>query len=347
VHYSAKPGGIEVLLPSIIGELKDKTVKVFVIRPQNEKDVNVYKGIDVEIRYGSQSTIVAMAKLFSLAVRDNKAIFHLFNTGPFFLLALKLAGAKKIIYSIHGTIYWKTSFQKFVRKTFWNLVNSKKIVFTSNSDYSAKVFKEKIFNLAEVKRIYNPINLSRFNSSSRNPGSKDELNIIYAGRLTDGKNLFLWIETAEYLIQSGIKAVFNIYGTGELYTEIEKRIQESKYHKRIRLNGHASKIEEVYKKADLLLFLSEYESYGNVVVEAILSGVPVIAFNIPSMEEIFEEDSIFLIDKSKNTGEQVLSKVKQIEELKSATYKVSVDFQKRFSTKQHIEKLSSIYADFE
>ena len=128
MHYSVTPGGIEVLLPEIINKLNDWQVKVFVIRPPKEDGLSVYKDVPVEIRYGSNSNLVALVKLFWLAVKNKKAIYHLFNAGPFFLFVLRLARVKKIVYSIHGTIYWWSSFQKLFRKLFWYLANSKKII---------------------------------------------------------------------------------------------------------------------------------------------------------------------------------------------------------------------------
>ena len=347
VHYSSKPGGIEVLLPTIINEFKDWKVKVFVIRPPKEKDESVYKDIPVDIEYGSRSTLIALWKFFMLALKNDKAIFHLFNTGPFFLFVLRLTGVKKIIYSIHGTIYWRTVFQKLVRKPFWLLANSNKIVFTSNSAYSGSVFNKKILQSVNVRKIYNPIDLNRFNTSGINKSNKEEMKIIFVGRLAEGKNLFHWIETAEYLMENGIKAVFHVYGAGELQNEIEQRIKKSKYYENIKLDGHVTNIEEIYKKSDLFLFLSEYESFGNVAVESVLCGVPVIAFNIPALEEVFCDFPVFLIDKNKSTAEQVLNKVNQMDELRSAADKASIDFKIRFGAKQHLDQLSNIYRDFE
>ncbi len=346
VHYSVAPGGIEVLLPEIISKLNDWQVKVFVIRPPEQGDLNVYKDVPVEIRYGSNSNLVALAKLFWLAVKNRNAIYHLFNAGPFFLFALRLASVKKIVYSIHGTIYWRSSFQMLFRKLFWSLANSKRIIFTSNSEYSGKVFNEKVLKQVVVRKIYNPIDLNRFNSNSHNSTSGNELKIIYVGRLTDGKNLFTWIEAAEFLLDNDIKAVFDIYGTGELYDDIEKRIKKSKHHEKIKLKGHVLKIEEVYKKSDLLLFLSEYESFGNVAVESILCGVPVITLNIPAMKEVFADFPVFLIDRNKNIEVQVIEKVQNIGKLRSAANDAAFLFKTKFASQQHIDQLREVYSVF-
>lgn len=343
VHYSTSPGGIEVLLPLIISELKEQEIRIFVIRPTRADKLSVYSGMAVDITYGSDSTIIALWKFFRFCLKNNFGIYHLFNTGPFFLLALRLAGVKKVIYSIHGTNYWTTYIQKKIRKLFWYLGNTSSTIYISNSDYSAKVFNEKVLKQPGIRKIYNPIDSSRFNSHSLGKTSGSELEIIYAGRLADGKNLFLWIDTAESLIEKGINASFSIYGTGELYNELAKRLQVSKHKERIKLRGHVSRIEEIYKSADLLMFLSEYESFGNVVVESVLCGVPVIALDIPAMKEIFQDFPNFLIDKSRDIPNQVFNRLQRIELLRSDAQKASQNFSIRFGIQQHIDQLSAVY----
>ena len=343
VHFSAKPGGLEVLLPQIIRELKNYEFRAFVIRPQTSNELNVYKNEKIDLTYGSNRSVIAFFKFILYVLKNKKDIFHLFNAGPFFLFILRILFVGRIIYSIHGTIYWKTIFQKLTRKPFWFLANSPRIIFISNSNYSAEVFGEKVLDSVKIKRIYNPIDLSRFNTVDVKKIADPELKIIFVGRLVEGKNLFLWIEMAEFLIKNGVKARFGIYGTGDLYKEIEKRINESEAKENIMLMGHVSEIEEVYKKSDLLLFLSEYESFGNVVIESVLCGTPVIAFNIPAMLEVFQEYPEFIVEKDKKIGEQLLHKIREIDILRSAANKASLNFKTKFGTKQHIEQLSGIY----
>ena len=347
VHFSAKPGGLEVLLPQIAKQLGNYDFKSFVIRPQGLNELNVYNETNIVITYGSNNSVEAILKFILYVLKNRNDIFHLFNAGPFYLFVLKILFVRRIIYSIHGTIYWKTSFQKLTRKLFWILANSPHIVFISNSEYSAKVFNEKILQSVMVKRIYNPIDLTRFNTDYEKKVTTPELKIVFVGRLVEGKNLFFWIEMAEFLMKSGIKAKFNIYGTGDLYDEINKRINNSKFKEKIMLNGHISKVEEVYKRSDLLLFLSEHESFGSVVIESVLCGVPVITFNIPSMIEIFNEYPEFLIDKDRNIEEQLLQKISQLDKLKEVANKASISFKEKFGTIQHIDQLTEIYRNLE
>jgi glycosyltransferase involved in cell wall biosynthesis len=342
VHYSSKPGGIEVLLPTIINGLKDHQINAFVIRPSVSSDKNVYDGLPVKVNYGSKSTFSALIKFFSFVKQDKEGIYQLYNTGPLYLLILKILNVKRVVYSIHGTIYWRTAFQKSVRKFIWKIGVSRRFIFTANSEYSARIFNESVLKNVSPTILYNPIDLKRFNFSRGK--STDTIKIIYVGRLVQGKNFSKWLKAAKYLLDKNVDVTFEIYGTGHLGSELKQEIETLGLQKKIKLKGFVKEIETVYKNADLLLFLSEYESFGNVAVESILCGTPVITFDIPSMKEIFNDHPQFLIKDDQQYCEIIFNKIKHIEELKSGAEVASQDFAKRFGSENHIDKLESIYA---
>ena len=55
-----------------------------------------------------------------------------------------------------------------------------------------------------------------------------------------------------------------------------------------------------------MMFLSEYELFGNAVVESILCGTPVIASDIPSLREIFRNYPQFLVPADGRMGSDIL-----------------------------------------
>ena len=88
--------------------------------------------------------------------------------------------------------------------------------FIANSDYCRDVFL-KYINLerSRIIVIYNPVNSGRLKLSSVIKGSQS-LNIIYVGRLTDGKNLFRWLDIAASIHEVRIDSRFFLYGEGPL-----------------------------------------------------------------------------------------------------------------------------------
>ncbi len=346
VHFSSNIGGIEVMLPGIISSMNDFTFSVFLIRPSLSADSNIYKNCNIPIVFGSDRNLVAAYKLIKYARQYRNEIFHVFNIGPVFFLCLKFAGVKNIVYSIHGTKYWKTKWHKSILRILWRLAISKNVLMTSNTIFSGTTFTKDVIPEIRIKLLYNPVDNNRFQQNNKYERISIPRKIIYCGRLVKGKNLNLWIDLAQFLIPHFPDAVFEIYGEGPKKEELSEKIFELGLNEKIFLKGKTMEPEKIYQNADVLLFISEYESFGNVVVESILCGTPVIAGAIPSMMEIFSDFPEFLVQLDENLTFNVLDKLKKLEKLNKLVIKAREDFTERFGARKHYEELKEIYYSF-
>jgi len=345
VHFSSKPGGLEVLLPILINNLNSFVFNSFVMRPHPLNEINVYEKVSVPITYGT-SGISTYWRLLIYGRKNRKDIFHVFNIGPFALFILRLAGVRKLVYGIHGTIYWKTGKQQLLRKPVWKLAMNSNYIITSNSVFSGNVFREKVIKSSKPLLLYNPIDSGRFTKPVSRNKSIENVKIVYSGRLAHGKNLLKWIEIADTISKKHPGFRFEIYGDGPLKQKLNEFIVQKGLQEMIVLKGFCAKPEEIYQKADLLMFLSEYESFGNVVVESILSETPVIATAIPSMKEIFMNYPEFLVEPDQNLEFSILKKIEQLDSLRLSAERAATEFRERFSLKQHLIKVKDIYASF-
>lgn len=346
VNMSSTPGGIEVLFPVIIKSMPDYDFKALVIRKKIENKPYIYEALNIPVQFGGNNNLIALLKVFTYVFKNRKDIFHVFNTGPYFLLAIKTASAGKVLYSIHGTIYWRNKKQRILRKLFWKLALSKKFKITSNTIYSKSIFKRNISKKYPVQVIYNPIDINRF--SPGNIEKKDNLfKIIYVGRLCRGKNLEKWINVAYRLHNLLPNTYFEIYGIGPLSELLKNHIHKLNASDYIFLKGFRNDIENVYREADLMLFLSEYESFGNVVVECILCGTPALASDIPAIREIFKDFPEFILKTGDKIEDEIYNFLLNIEYFRERALSARESFLKRFSIKNHIEKLQVLYGSFE
>lgn len=343
VHFSSRPGGIEVLLPNMIRNLKHYEIFAFVLRPVIMNEKNVYDQVSVKVSYGT-SGFSTYFRLFVYAIKHSRDIFHVFNIGPLALLMLRLAGVSKLIYAIHGTIYWKTGFQKNFRKIVWKLAMCKKYLITSNSEFSGNVFITKVLKGAKPLTLYNPIDTSRFIPDETPRGGLKK--IVYSGRLAKGKNLVRWLKVAESIHKIYPEIIFEIYGEGPLKRMLLAQIVDFNLEKIVILKGFSELPEKIYQQADLLIFLSEYESFGNVAVESILCETPVIVSAIPSMKEIFRNFPEFLVNLDENLEQNILLNIEQLESLRTLTKNAAKEFNERFSLNQHVKKIEEIYESF-
>ncbi len=133
----------------------------------------------------------------------------------------------------------------------------------------------------EKIRVYpRGIDVDAFNPAKRNGALKKRFGIqsgttlIYVGRVSKEKNLHLLADafTEIALSQSGVHLV--VVGDGPYLDEMRKRMKGLPCYFTGYLSGDA--LTEIYASADLFVFPSATDTFGNVVLEAQASGLPVI-----------------------------------------------------------------------
>lgn len=347
VTWKASFGGIEKILGDYLKYLKDIIdFTVYSLRKVEDKD-NLFSTYQLNLLFGHNHNIILYWKFLRYAWKNRNQVFHLFNAGPIILLILRFASVKKIIYHIHGTVYWKNIIEKIIRKVFWHFALSNKVVFLSNSEFSKKRFREQISPTVHIEVLYNPFDLNRFTPMKKKTAPGQGKRIFYVGRLVKGKNLFLWLEAAEYILERFPTSLFKIVGDGNLKEELAARIEEKKLESHIEITGYIEEIEQVYQENDLLLFLSEYESFGNVVVESVLTQTPVIASAIPSMKEIFSDYPEFLVELDNHIFQSIIHRLSHYDFLMESVYRARKDFLRKFNLENHISRVKTLYNEME
>ncbi len=164
-----------------------------------------------------------------------------------------------------------------------------------------QVAEEYGINKGEV--IYPGVNHNRFKPRKV---KKDNSALIVAN-LDPRKGLDRAIEVSGFLKRTEIKVI----GEGSLRKDLEKQIRD-KNAKRIKLLGYRNNVEEYMNKSFIYLMTSYSEGLPQVMLEAISSGLPCIAFKPEknkimnnSDEIITNEKNGFLVKTEKEMAEKI------------------------------------------
>jgi len=118
--------------------------------------------------------------------------------------------------------------------------------------------------------------------------------ILFVGRLHIQKNIPRLLE-AFRLFQQEHEAILRIVGEGEERNIIENFIGNNNMSNVI-MEGAlvGEKLADVYASSDIFVLTSDYESFGIVNLEAMASGLPIIASNIPAVRNLLEHSAILV-----------------------------------------------------
>jgi glycosyltransferase involved in cell wall biosynthesis len=137
------------------------------------------------------------------------------------------------------------------------------------------------------------VDTSLFNPSHRSAALRnqwgahpDSLVVTAVGRLAPEKNLGLLVDAFQRIRQSAPTARLVLVGDGPARESLRKRLPDAIFAgKRI-----GNDLAQHYASADLLLFPSITETYGNVTPEAMASALGVVAFAYGAAGELIQHD---------------------------------------------------------
>jgi glycosyltransferase involved in cell wall biosynthesis len=289
--------GVAVTLAKLVQGLSHRNHDVQLIRPRQAKsdsnlgDSNLeevlMRGMPIprypELKLGlpSKKTLV---KTWTLRRPD---VVHIATEGPLGWSALQAAKVLKLpvtsdfrtnfqSYSKHYGVGWLRKpivayLRKFHNATACTMVPTKELrrSLSENGFLNLKVVARgvdtKLFNVA--KRDLNLRN---------SWGASEQTKVLISvGRIAPEKNLDQVLKTFDALRGIGADVKLVMVGDGPLKEQFQSRYPDIIFPGMLK----QADLAKYYASADLFVFPSQTETFGNVTLEALASGIPVLAFD--------------------------------------------------------------------
>ncbi|MDO8430327.1 MAG: glycosyltransferase family 4 protein [bacterium] len=194
-------------------------------------------------------------------------------------------------------LYSRNYFREKFERAAYRLVT---FLVTGTEGLKNQYAKHYQLGLSKIKVLPNWINVNQFHKQFEiiqdlklklNISPKDKV-ILFVHRLSNRKG-------AHYLprIIQGLeneKVVLLIVGGGPEREKIELEIRKSRLEKKVRfLNSIPNKeIQNYFGIADIFIMPSEEEGFPHVLLEAMVVGVPFVAFDVGGVKEISPPESL-------------------------------------------------------
>ena len=193
------------------------------------------------------------------------------------------------------------SHNQYVKWITLPLASSFKASHVLNSDDARTLRKWK------SKRIYfipPGIDIARFRSLGSTGGDSSTFRVLFVGRLVEQKGIGILAEVIRMAKTRGYedKIQFTIAGSGPL-AHLLNGVARSTNN--VDVLGHINEpfLQNLYHTSDILIMPSLRETFGNVALEALACGLPVLAFSIAGPRDYITDGVEGRLVDNKNADE--------------------------------------------
>lgn len=250
--------------------------------------------------------VAAYNRLRAAYIRSRKFDIVISNKeGPCMQLVSRMKAEKKLawVHVDYQYLYW----------THWTFVAADEVrcmqlfdnvVCVSNA--AVESVKHVIGNPGNLCVRYNPIDYSAIETNAADKGKiyRDESKPLFVavGRIAEQKNFLTLVRVCSRLCREYDFELW-IIGDGEQRDAVEEILKQENCNC-VKILGMQSNPHKYLAKADFLVSTSFGESYGLVIQEALVLGVPVLTTKCPAIEECFDVKFGLLVDCNETAIEQ-------------------------------------------
>ena len=226
------------------------------------------------------------------------------------------------IFCDHGSLLsqWDDKVSRTLRR-FGRKYADRTVVLTKQSE---KAYYEKFHcKPGEVMTIYNWIDDRILEHAGAYEA--DSKKILTAGRFSPEKGMDLLVDVAAALRKKTQDFVWEVYGEGEMFEGIQKRIRDEGLQDNVFLMGLTDRMETCYSGHCMYVLTSYREGLPLVLLEAKANHLPAVSFDIVSGPAEIIEDGI----------DGVLVPPYDTERMAEEIYKLLTDRERRIEMSEH------------
>lgn len=256
----------------------------------------------------------------------------------------------KIITTLHGTDITVLGIDQTFKKMIKYAIEASDAV-TAVSESLAQQTRDMLGTQKEIQTVYNFVNEKEYHPKEI-PGMKedfgiqpDEKVIIHVSNFRQVKRIPDIIQ-AFALIAAELPSKLLMVGDGPEYTEALQLVERLGLQEHVLFLGKQKNVSELLSIADLKLLMSEKESFGLVLLEAMACKVPCIGTNVGGIPEVIKHGETGYIVELNDIQQaakyaiELLSDPVQHARMREAGYR---DANTRFHSSEIVKQYEQLY----
>ncbi|MFO0904071.1 MAG: glycosyltransferase [Pirellulales bacterium] len=293
VAFSLRTGGMERLLVEFARHhdrtatqlsfycLTDEGRPAEDIRAAGRPVESLHKAAGFRLR-----TVWQLARRFR---RERIDVVHTHNSGAMIYgaLASRFAGVSAVVHTRHGQRFGAGRRQTLTFAQMTKLVDR---VVSVSRDGACQSLREGIAP-SRVQTIWNGIDLSRFAFRGAQPGRP----AILVARMVPEKDLPTLLAAVELVVQREPTFQLRLVGDGPALAAARARAARGAWGRHLEFLGERSDVADLLADSSLFVLSSRTEGISLTLLEAMASGLPVVATRVGGNTEVVDDESTGLL----------------------------------------------------
>jgi glycosyltransferase involved in cell wall biosynthesis len=225
---------------------------------------------------------------------------------------------------------------------------NKKVIAISESVKNSMI-KYEFIPEHKIYVLPNCLDFNAFNKTSHyeTVKNRDEIVLGTVGRLEMVKGINYLLMAMPGILKNFPKARLEIIGDGSQTAILKELSIKLKISNSVKFFGKFENVIPFYTKMDIFILPSILEGFGIVLLEAMASGVPVVATNVDGIREVVVdgESGILIPPKDPDAIAKAISQLINNPQLRKKLVENGFKRAQQFDVQEHIMRLDNLYSN--
>lgn len=253
-----------------------------------------------------------------------------------------LVGVKRRVHTVHSIAQKEQgSLGKIINKFMYHHCD---VVPVALSNEVKKTISE-VYGLHEslIPIVYNGIDLSKC-TEKNSYETMNVFTVIHIGRFMKVKNHKILLQAFAKFVEKHENVKLQFLGEGELFDEMKEFAKVLGVEDKVEFLGLQSNVYPYLNKADIFCLPSEYEGVPMTLIEAMGTGLPIVASNVGGISDMLDnEKNALLVEPNDIMIEAAFEMLYSDIELRARLGRAAKIRSKAFSAKTMANEYIKIY----
>ena len=140
--------------------------------------------------------------------------------------------------------------------------------------------------------VFNGVPMEKCHKKKDYAGNKK---LLHVGRFATAKNHEVLVKSIANLVESGHEVQLDLYGQGELEESTKDLVKKLHMENNIKFCGLTDDVYSIMEQCDIFVLPSIYEGMPMTLIEAMGTGMPILASNVGGIPDMIENEKSGLL----------------------------------------------------